>query len=194
GRRPERGREEEREEHERPAHRRRAGLGEVRLGARGAHHLTDLLLLQAADEPGIEPEREEERRHRRRERAEGHVAEHVEEAQPIDRVERVEQVVDHPCVPSWRRIGSARSIVVEREPFTTTTSPARSSASAAWAASSGVAWTRCLRPRASSARAKASPTAKISTPGISTISACASSLAAPSSFISPRTAKARPPR
>src|SRR5690606_38003845 len=129
---------------------RRARLREMPLGAFLADDLTDLAALEAPDEPRVEPEGQPERRQRRGDGAERHVAEDVQKAEPGLVVERIEEVVDHASSsPSDAALASSGeptegsssasttlSILIPREPLTSTTSAAPTISSTQAAASS----------------------------------------------------------
>ena len=145
--RPQQRRHERRRQDQQPAHRRRAGLGAMRLRPFLPDHLPDLEIAQPADQPRSHDQADDERRHARRRGAERDVAGHVEDRDL--RVEREEEVVQHQPNTAVMR-STTRSVRVPRDPLTSTTSPDVSCAAIAGAAS--VLLSKCVTAASRHAR------------------------------------------
>src|SRR5690606_21873350 len=165
---PEKRGEHDGDQDERSAHRRRAGLGEVRARAVVAHGLADLVGRQLADHVRAEPDRDRERREAREDRPQRDVVEDVEDAgvlcQPLRELE------EHQC-PPWSAApvsaATTRSMRMKREPFTSTVRPSMASTS-------------------DSRRSKCRP------PGPNAATACALASPSPRSELMPRAAAYAP--
>ena len=121
--RPQQRRHERRRQDQQPAHRRRARLRAVRRRTLLADDLADLELAQLADQPRAQQQADGQRREAGRSRAERDVPRDVEHGER--RVQREEQVIQHQAHSAFTR-SATMSVRVPRDPFTSTTSPARS--------------------------------------------------------------------
>src|SRR4029077_5851229 len=131
--RPEQRRDERRGEDQQAAHRRRSRLRAVRLRTFLPDHLANLEVAQLANHPRTKQEAERERRQAGRRGPEGDVARDVEDARVG--AERIEEFEQHQANSSAIR-SAIRSVLVPREPLTSTTSPPRIAAAIAGAAAS----------------------------------------------------------
>ena len=140
---------DDRHQDQRAAHRRRAGLDEVRLRAVVAHRLADLHPRQPRDHPRADDERDDERGHRRQHRAQRDVAEHVERADVLARATRSSSSSISAPPPPSRRSSAAttRSMRMKREPLTSSV-VARARVRARAAPTSASTSAKCMRARA----------------------------------------------
>src|SRR5438552_2050049 len=156
-------------------------------------HLADLEITQLADHPGSERQAECQRGQARRCGPERDVARDVEDRRVG--VERIEEIQQHQANSSAIR-SAMRSVLMPRDPFTSTTSPARIAAAIAGAAASLLskyATAAAVMPAAiaasASSRAGAPPTANSAfspaAAAMRPLSRCSSVACAPSSSISP---------
>ena len=160
--RPEQHRDEQREQDQQPAHRRRAGLALV-VGADLADRLPHAQARQLPDQRRAHQEGDEERRERRRPGAEGDVAEDVEGADIGG--QRVEQVVEHSGSRLRFEVASAtRSILIARDPLTSTQSPRSTSSRTGAPASSLVRGRRGSAPGSCPPRRPRRPRARPARP------------------------------
>ena len=166
---PQQRRDRDRHQDQRAAHRRRAGLGEVRLRAVVAHRLADLHPRQPGDHPRADDERDEERRHAREHRAQRDVAEDVERADVL------REQLGEPAAASVRSLrrgapvsaATTRSIRMKREPLTSTVAPGARVARrrAAASASTDAKCSRaCAERRGALARRACRPSSRRSMP------------------------------
>ncbi len=157
---PQQRRHGDRDQDQRAAHRRRAGLDEVRLRPVVAHRLADLHPRQPGDHLRPDEERDQERGHARQHRAQREVAEDVERADVLR--QELGQPEQHQCAPAAVSPASAattRSIRMKREPLTSTVVPARArSRDAAPRSASTVAKCSAPAPNAAALSAASAPT------------------------------------